>query len=240
MQDRRTHRQYPRAYDDGFRSGIATAVCIAVPGAALLIALPSATLREAVADPALLLSVLCGTWVLFALVYLVWTHLLFTRADASDLRRIADIQHHRRPSPVQLLLGFGSTGTGTVNAALFALFAAVGTAMVGTGTEHPWRLALVLCTVASCWAAMVYSFALRYLRLDAAEDAIEFDIRESPGFGDFLSLSVMISSVGALSGGTPRARTALTAMRTHTLFAFVFNAFIVAMTVSLVVGLVTA
>lgn len=48
----------------------------------------------------------------------------------------------------------------------------------------------------------------------------------------------MISSVGALSGGTPKTRAGLNAARTHTFLGFAFNALVVAMVVSLVTGLV--
>lgn len=233
MRTRRDHRLYSRIYDDGFRSTIATSAGVAL---ALPWALPALWTDIDRLDPADLLTALCALWVGYSVVYLVWTHLLFTRADEAELRRIADIQHHRRPSTLQIALGLGSSGTGTSSAALFALAAAVGTAIVGV--DEPWSLGLVLLTVASSWAAMVYSLALRYLRLDAAGETFRFEIVPSPGFTDFLTMSVMVSAVGSMTPGTPQTRAAMAAVRTHTLYAFVFNAFIVAMTVSLVVGTV--
>lgn len=236
MRTRRDHRIYPIVFEDGFRSGVAT-------GAASLAALPwlvplFTAPEDARFDPAAALTVLCAAWVVFSVVYLTWTHVLFTRTDAAELRRIADVQHHRRPSPLQVALGWRTSGTGTSSAALFAVAAAVGTALVGAGDA--WGPLLVLATVACSWAAMVYAFALRYLRLDAAGEDIRFEVTASPVFADLLTMSVMVSAVGALIPGVPQTRAGLAAVRTHTLFAFVFNAFIVAMTVSLVVGLIAA
>lgn len=236
MRTRRDHRIHPIVFEDGFRSSIAT-------GAALLVVLPWLIPLFSVAErgrfePADALAVLCAAWVAFSVVYLTWTHLLFSRADAARLRRIAVVQHHRRPSALQLALGWRTSGTGTSSAALFAVAAAVGTALVGV--DDGWGPLLVLATVACSWAAMVYAFALRYLRLDAAGDTIRFDLSEEAVFADFLTMSAMVSAVGALVPGTPQTRPGLAAVRTHTLFAFVFNAFIVAMTVSLVVGLIAS
>ncbi|QEW02531.1 DUF1345 domain-containing protein [Microbacterium lushaniae] len=242
MGARRTHRVVPRAYDDTFRSLLSTAaaLCLTTGGVTALALTGAAALPDLLGTGAHLLSVLCVFWTLFAVIYLSWTHVRYTRCPPGELRRIADVQHHRRPSGAELMLGFGSTGTGTVSAALIALIGALGSAVIGIGPQDGGRVLIVLLTVASSWATMVYAFALRYLRLDAAGERISFDIDEAPEFEDFLSMSVMVSSIGALSAGTPRTGAALRAVRTHTLFAFVFNAFIVAMTVSLVVGLVTA
>lgn len=237
---RRAHRQYPLPLDDGFRSLIATVIGgILIAGALALMTLAGVVERDALLTPAGTLSIACAFWVLFSVIYLTWTHLVHARCPDDVLRRVADVQHHRRPSNLEIFLGLRITGTGTLSAAFFALFAAVGTSFIGIDTAHVWRLALVVLTVASAWATMVYAFALRYLRLDAAGERITFDIDEQPRFGDFLSMGAMVSAVGAMSAGTPRTSAGLRAVRTHTLFAFVFNTFIVAMTVSLVVGLIS-
>ena len=48
----------------------------------------------------------------------------------------------------------------------------------------------------------------------------------------------MVSSIGAMSAGTPRTRAGLRAVRTHTYIAFIFNALVVAMTVSILGSLI--
>lgn len=243
MNDRRAHRQFSRAYDDGFRSAVSSVAGLIPPAAAVAIlhAVDPDAAARLFRDASVLLPLFCGYWLAFSAVYLVWTHLLFARTPPEEMRRIADIQHHRRASPVEVVLGLrGATGVGAVSVALVAMAAAVGTAMVGVDRAETWRVALVLLTVAASWIGLVYTFALRYLRLDAAQERISFDIEEAPEFGDFVSMSVLVSAVGALSGGTPRTRAGLAATRTHTIFAFVFNTVIVAMTVSLAVGLVSA
>lgn len=243
MESRRAHRQFSRAYDDGFRSAIASVAGLIPPAAAVLML--TAADADAVGllfrDATVLLPLFCAYWVSFSAVYLTWTHLLFRRTDPAELRRIADIQHHRRASALEIALGLrGATGVGAVSVALVAMAAAVGTTMLGVDRTGTWRVALVLLTVAASWVGLVYTFALRYLRLDAARERFDFDIDEEPIFSDFVSMSVLLTAVGALSGGKPRTRAGLSAVRTHTVFAFVFNTVIVAMTVSLAVGLVSA
>lgn len=111
-------------------------------------------------------------------------------------------------------------------------------------TVFLWLPALVVITAATSWATIVYAFALRYFRLNAGGETITFDLAEHatgiPQFIDFVSMSVMVSSVGALSAGTPRTRASLAAVRTHTFIAFGFNALVVAMTVSLVTSLIAS
>ena len=176
-------------------------------------------------------------WVLFVLAYLTWTHLLYSRTPRAEQLRIAGVQHHRTPAPwATVLLGQGASGTGTLSAASTALALALGLALVGREHAGLLLLPLTVLTVAASWAAMVYSYALRYLRLYAGGERITFDIDAEPEFTDFVTMSVTLSAASALSAGTPRTRPALRAVRSHALFAFVFNAFIVAMAASLVVS----
>ncbi|MCD2499803.1 DUF1345 domain-containing protein [Microbacterium nymphoidis] len=249
MASRRSHRQYPRAFDDDHRAGTASAigavlVLIGVgilqlsQGSGRLWPLTLASGREEVI--AAVLTTGCVFWIVYSIIYLAWTHLLFSRTPREELRRIADIQHHRRPGATAVVLGAGADGTGTVSASLIALVVALGTAVLGVGPGEEWRILLVVAAVAASWGAMVYSFALRYLRLDAGGERIEFDIDETSQFSDFVSMAMLMSALGAAAGGTARTRAGLVAVRTHGVFAFVFNALVVAMTVSLVVGLVTA
>lgn len=131
----------------------------------------------------------CGAFTLFFLVYLVWTHRLFSRTAPDVAMRIAAAQHTGRASHLSRLLGLKS---------------------------------------AEDWGMHV------------AGETITFDIDEDPTFVDFLSMAVMVSSVGAMSAGTPRTRLGLSAVRTHTFISFAFNAIVVAMAVSLITGFIAS
>lgn len=186
------------------------------------------------------LLVTCAAFVLSTLVYVVWTHLLFTRAPRERTRRIGAEQMRRGPGVLARLLGFGSTENWALSATVVAIVVAIATAITDSG-DTGWLMPVaVLLTAAASWVTMVYAFALRYFRLDAAGEPITFDIEEEPEFQDFVSMSVMVSAVAAMSAGTPRTRTGLNAVRAHTCIALVFNALMIAMTVSLLTGIVAA
>ena len=234
---KRPGRMVPLPYDDGFRSAIAATVAsvIAIGGAVLLKVLSPDERMIVVLFAGLCLLLTCN-----ALVYIIWTHRLFARGDSADVRRIAAIQERRGPSLMARWLGFARAEDWAVTSALSALIAALAASVIGARDLDLWQPALVIVTAGTAWATMVYAFALRYFRLSAGGERIEFDIEEEPEFIDFVSMAVMISAVGALSGGTPRTRAALSAVRTHTYIAFGFNALVVAMVVSLVSGFITA
>ncbi len=233
---RRKNREIPLVFDDNFRGAFTyTLIPVAVVAAILL------GFRDAV-DVVSMLVVLCALVVVTSVVYLVWTHLLFTRTPHEIASRIAAAQHRKRSSVLARLLGLNQQDAGSLSlsSAALAIIVAIATILVGGGTEGIWLPLIVLATAATSWATMVYSFALQYYRLHSGGERISFDIDEDPEFTDFVSMSVMVSSVGALSAGTPRTRASLKAVRTHTYIAFIFNALVVAMTVSILGSLITS
>src|SRR5690606_21909351 len=150
------------------------------------------------------------------------------------LQQIAVEQYRRGPSRLERILGFAGTVNWAAWAAIAAILVAMATAIVWYSDRSFWLPAIAISTAASSWILTVYAFALRYLRLDAAGEAIELDIREEPEFTDFLAVSTMVATVAALSGAVPRTRLAMKAIRAHTIIAFVFNSVVIATTVSLV------
>ena len=229
----RTQRAFPRRYSDGFRGGIASlATTVIVPVSLLVFGYSS----EAGTLPAL-----CAGLSLSFLIYVVWTHVVFAGASTRIAVRIASEQHRRGAGALTKLLGFGSAESLAMSAAAAALAVALTAAILGIRDEQSavWLALLVVLTAASAWATVAYAFALRYFRQHAAGDQFAFDFEEEPQFTDFLSMAVMISAAGPMPGGTPRSRSGLTVVRAHTIIAFVFNALVVATTVSLLVGLIS-
>lgn len=234
---RRARREIPLAYDDDFRNAVVFAV-LALP----LIAVAFFDIGDGF-DRVRFIALICLATVLSSLAYLVWTHLLFARTPHDVARRIAAAQHRKRRSPLTRWLVTGQSndaGGMSLSAAALTLIIAVTAILVGVRNGGLLLPFLVLATAASSWATMLYSFALRYFRLHAGGERFDFDIEEEPVFGDFLAMSTMVSSIGAMSAGTPRTRAGLSAVRTHTWIAFLFNALVVAMTVSILGGMVAA
>ncbi|QIK83894.1 DUF1345 domain-containing protein [Sanguibacter sp. HDW7] len=229
----RRSRDIPLRFDDGFRGAVSMLVAAPLAVAAAVVVVHDA----GGLGPAL--AWMCGAFTVFFGVYIVWTHLLHDRADAQRVERIAAVQHRRGASALSRMLGLRSAEEWGVSAAATALVISIAAAIVGARDGGLLLPVLVLVTVAMTWASVVYAFALRYLRLHAAGETIDFGLDEPPGFSEFLSMAVMVSAVGALSGGTPRTRAGLTAVRVQTIVAFAFNALVVAMAVSLMTGLVT-
>ncbi|MBK0421833.1 DUF1345 domain-containing protein [Leucobacter sp. CSA2] len=236
MLSRRTPRDIPLRFDDGFRTVIATITSIPF----LALALLGIRLDRGfeITSPELIFAGVCGSFAVFFIVYLVWTHRIFSRTPAEELKLIAATQSRQRPSGYARALGVQSAESFAMMAAFAALAVAIAAAIVGARSGGIWLTALVLLTVGLAWATVAYAFALRYLRLNAVGETIEFDIREDPGFPEFLSMGIMVSAIGAMSAGTPRTSASLTAVRVHTSLSFAFNALIIAMTVSLIATLV--
>lgn len=229
-------REIPLRYDDGFRGGTLTTVVLVLVLAVVALDLSGVTAL----GPMTLVTVACAGLGCFFVIYLVWTHLVFSRTEPADGIRIAAAQYQRRIPVLSRLLGFDSTQDWVVSAAAAALAAAIAAAIYGAADGGAILMMFALLTAAGAWATVAYAFALRYFRMHAAGERFSFGALDDPGFGDFLTLSLMISSAGSLAAAEPSTRAGLRAVRTHSVIAFVFNAIVVAMTVSLLAGLISA
>lgn len=236
--------QLPRVYQDSMRAQWASAASLVLilPPAILI---PGSRLRAEGADAAarmvavvdLLLVVFALMWVVFAGLYLVWTHRIFARMSPARLQAVAATQGQARTRLSDELTGLGGASSWSVNAAGTAVVGSVALMLFSDRLPHLVAPLLAIGMAVSSWLAMAYAFALRYLRLDAQSACFEFVVERPLRFVDYLSHSLMISTLGG-SAATPRTRPALQAQRTHTLLAFLFNAVVVALTVSLVVSTV--
>lgn len=233
---RHNRRAFALRYDDGYRGGISLLFSAPPLVAVLFYIGPEFRLDGAIVAP--IFAALCASFTLFFLIYLIWTHRLFSRTDPVEVRRIAALQHGQGASGLSKLIGLKSAEDWAMSAALIALLVSGTAAILGAKNGGLWLPLLVLLTVAAAWVTVAYAFGLRYLRLHASGERIEFDIDEDPTFADFLSMAVMVSAVAATSAGTARTRAGLTTMRTHTYIAFAFNALVVAMAVSLISTLI--
>lgn len=234
----------PRAFQDSVRAQWASLVSIALVLPASLVLSEDRKLPEttdssvrllAIAD--LLVIVFALMWLVFTVLYLAWTHRLFARMPSGRLREVAAIQGRTKAKLRDELTGLGGASSWSVNAAFTAVLASVALMVFSDRLPHLVAPVLAVGMAASSWATMAYAFALRYLRLDAQSPCFDFVVERPLRFTDYLSHSLMVSTLGS-AAATPRTRAALQAQRTHTVLAFVFNAVVVALTVSLVVSTV--
>ncbi|WP_232547484.1 DUF1345 domain-containing protein [Propioniciclava soli] len=229
----RPARIVPFCYDDGVRGGIPLGV-----GVAGFVAIVFPQAGSGMSSRVLIAGMGCAVLIAALGAYLIWTHHVFTRTDPAELSRIGKVQYQRGPSPIARLLGLGSTENWAISVAVAAVAGAIAAAVLGTQEGGTLLTLLALFTAAIAWTTVVYAFALRYFRLHSAGELFAFDTEDQPRFVDFLTVALMISSAGALSAATPTTRASLGAVRTHTVIAFAFNALVIAMTVSLISGLI--
>ena len=194
-------------------------------------------------DPGLgdvLMAFYLAGWPAFVLVYLVWTHVVYSDRDAQSLITAAAQEARSLQRPLARTFGYGGASNWTLIGALVAVVLTIVVAQNSAFRGNWIFIALGLLTVASSWALMVYSFALEYLRLASVhgdgEAPIEILVDGDPIFADYLTLAVLLSTTAATVSATIRSRRAWTLVRVNVLFAFTFNTVIVAMTVSLLFG----
>lgn len=238
MKRNRASRAFPLKFDDGFRGSISLLISAPPVLVTLIVLGPNITLTGVQAAP--IFAAVCASFTLFFAIYLVWTHRVFSQSEPAELMRIAALQQRQGASGLSRIIGLKTAEDWAMSAALIALLVSGTAAILGAKDGGFWLSILVLLTVAAAWVTVAYAFGLRYLRLHAVGERIEFDIDEDPSFAEFLSMAVMVSAVAATSAGVARTRAGLVTMRRHTYIAFAFNALVVAMAVSLITNLIAS
>lgn len=184
-------------------------------------------------------------WPVYALVYLLWTH-----AGLKDLSETELVVHSRwaiarRRRWISILLSSGGAVSWTIIAASVAILLNLYLITVGDEARSGMAAVLGLANVVASWAVMVYSFALEYMRLDLREGGsagarqLEFDMGGDRTFGDYLTFSVLSSTMTAALPGKAITRAGWTLVRTNVIVAFAFNSVVVATLVSMILSSVT-
>lgn len=174
-------------------------------------------------------------WICYGGLYCGITHLYMRRIDSERFLRLSAEQGRRKRRIWERWLGNESAESLTMTGALLSAAFVLGLAHSGQLRDGAVNLFLGFGGVAASWALMAYSFAGTYARKHAVGEKLAFPFPDPPVFGDFLSHSIFIST---FLGSQAKASSpeVFTAMRTHSMLAFVFNAVIVAMTVSVLFG----
>ncbi len=183
----------------------------------------------------------------YAVVYVGWSTWAYSRLDAARLHDVAAAEHRAEQRPLYRTLGMTGTVNTTLTAAVVAVVVTIGIAQSPAFRSQQLYLLLGLLTVASAWALMVFAFAQAYVRLvaragrgDGAGAPIRFPFDDRPRFGDYLTLTLLMSTMAATVSAEISTRPAWRLVRANVLVAFVFNTVIIAMTVSLLFGSIAA
>lgn len=186
-----------------------------------------------------LIAIFLVAWPVFAFVYLLWTHVGLQELSQTEL-----IVHsrwamaRRRVWWTRVFSGGGAVSWATL-AAFVAIALNIYLVTMGSDENTANAVVLGLANVVASWAVMVYSFALEYMRLDlgggGSEGArkLEFDMPEEKAFGDYLTFSVLSSTMTAALPGRAVTRDGWRLVRSNVIVAFVFNSVVVATLVSM-------
>lgn len=156
-------------------------------------------------------------WPVYVALYLTWSWRVYSSLDSAGLQSTA---------------------------ATVAVLVTIIIALTPGVRENTAVIILILVTVVASWAMMVHGFALDYMRatLTQAPDEtphLEFRSTREPTFSDFVTVAVMVSTMGVGSPAEVNTTAMWRRMRMNTVLAYFFNTVIVAMMVSLVFGGIT-
>ena len=203
-----------------------------------------ATVAAPLSLPYEVLNLFLVFWPLFALTYLLWTHAGLRDLDETELivhSRWATANRRRWWSK---RFGMGGAVSWATMAAFFAFILNIFLVTSGSSASIGISAALGIANVIASWAVLVYSFALEFMRLDLSgggspgERQLEFEMEGPREFGDYLTFSVLSSTMTAALPGRAVSRKAWRLVRTNVIVAFAFNSVVVATLVSMILSYV--
>ena len=175
-------------------------------------------------------SSLATSWTLMYLGYLVLTVHTYARMDHAALRRrLRTVSRGEGSGALKRWgLAMGSPLSWALSTTLGALGLVVLVMVDPAARTDPWLRGLNVLLVLASWGIVAVAHALAYARTDAQSGGVRFAGTAEPVFGDYLSLSVFVTTLygegdAQLSGSRLRSL-----MRGHVLVAFAFNSMVVA------------
>ncbi|PPF14380.1 hypothetical protein C5B95_16915 [Rathayibacter sp. AY1A7] len=182
-------------------------------------------------------------WPLSTALSVGWSAASSSRLDEQALRSTAEEEARGERRLLSRMAGAtGATGT-TLPAAVPAIVVTVAIAQRTESRSEPLSLAAALLAVASSWVLMVFSVAQACLRLESRSprrSQARFAFEEAPHFSDDATLALLLSTMAATVSAEIRSREGWRLVRANVVIAFAFDSVIIAMTVSLLFGGLTA
>jgi uncharacterized membrane protein len=129
-----------------------------------------------------------------------------------------------------------------VTAAVFGLAAIVVLLVLGNSRTTHAAAAVALAGVFMAWAALHLMYATRYAHLyyEAPHGGIDFNTDEPPAYSDFLYFSYNLGMTYQVSDTSVSSTALRKIVLRHCLLSYIFGTGILATTINLVVGIVTA
>jgi uncharacterized membrane protein len=170
-------------------------------------------------------------WDAAAIIFLVSVWLGIARADEDATARIAQAEDASRSGAEAVLVG---AGTASLIAVAFVLAEAGHAGSPARGL----LTALAVTSVVLAWASVHTVFVLRYARLYFSPPLGGIDFHgDTPCYLDFAYLAVTIGMTFQVSDTDLTARRVRRVALHHALLSYVFGTVIVAITISIVAGL---
>ena len=236
----RIRRFLPSITNDYWRQNISAVLAIVCAGVFFAVRLNDGGIADGENEgwpgvPDYVIQLVLPGWVAFCAIYCGLTHRVFAKMGPDEFLEIARSKARADKKWWHSWVGSTDPAGWTVLGGVVATALVVILAQNGYSREDPIYIFLGLAVAAGSWVLMAYSYSLTYMRAHGAGEVVDFPFDEQPVFGDFLSHAVFVSTFLGPQARV-RSRSVLNAMRTHALLAFMFNAVVVAMTVSLLFG----
>ena len=170
-------------------------------------------------------------WDAAAVLYLLWVWLTVGRKDAGQTKRAVQGEDDRIAGEVVLL----AAGTASLVAVAFTL----NDAGDAHGGNRVGLIAFALASVLLAWGCIQTVYMLRYARIyySSSTPPIGFNEADPPNYLDFLYLAFTIGMTFQVSDTDLSAKRVRRVAIRHALLSYVFSAFIVAIVVNVVAGL---
>ena len=165
-----------------------------------------------------------------AAVFLGGMLLLFNRATTADMRQQARLQDAGRWGILWSAIGV------TV-----VVMVALGTELHGAETGGVLALAVACSCIVLAWLFINVMFALHYAHgfygdYGAQHQGLDFPGKQEPDYWDFAYFSIVIGMTFQVSDVQITSRVLRRMVLMHSVIAFFFNVFIIAVTVNIVAG----
>ena len=176
-------------------------------------------------------------WAIFCLTYIVLSLLAFLRLDHDSLKTAtAETEPGRsRASRFWWALNGGGAIWWALTGAAVTLYTLI-ELIVSREPFTPLLIGSCVTVVVVTVALIVVAFAVNYAREDAVRGGLDFPGDEPPRFGDYLYLSIQLTTTFGGSDVAVLRREMRRIVSMHSLIAFTFNTVVIALLVSVLVG----
>jgi uncharacterized membrane protein len=192
------------------------------------------TASLAVANDWQLVPRLLAGWDSAVALYLVLVFHLMAGSEIGRIRRHAAEQDEGRLALLGLTVA-------AALASLAAIFAELGRAAGAGGSRQPGRLLVAALTILLSWAFIHTIFALHYAHEFYDEEGgggLTFPGDQAPDYWDFVYFSFCIGMTSQVSDVAITSKTIRRTVAAHGVVSFVFNATLLALTVSIAASLI--